>query len=59
MCKEKAIERAEEEAMNVLENYLQPFSKVKECFLPHNDTVEHFNAFLKEVGDTELCNKYK
>lgn len=44
MCKAKA----EEEAKDVLKNYLQPFAMVKDRFAPRNMTQEEFNKFLEE-----------
>jgi len=56
ICKQ----RAEEEAKDVLRNYLRPFEWVKERFAPENMTCKEFRAFLKEAsepavqkGDTE------
>ena len=48
LCKQKA----EQEAKDVLENYLQPFEKVKDYFCPNNMTEKEFDEFLKDVGDT-------
>jgi hypothetical protein len=53
------MKRAEEEARHTLKYNLKPFRKVKEYFCPNNDTVEHFNEFLKSVGDTEQLDKSK
>ena len=53
---EMCAERAREEARDVLKNYIQPFSMVKEYFLPNNNTVEEFNDMLKEMGETELLD---
>lgn len=53
---EMCAERAREEARDVLKNHIQPFSKVKEYFLPNNNTVEEFNNMLKEMGETELLD---
>lgn len=36
---EMCAERARKEARDVLKNYLQPFSKVKDYFRPNNNTV--------------------
>ena len=47
------VQRAIEEARDVLENHLKPFDEVKKKFVPNNDTVEEFNKLLKEMGDTE------
>ena len=55
------VERAIKEARDVLENHLKPFEEVKKQFVPNNDTVEEFNEYLKEMGDTEQLDpqKYK
>lgn len=53
---EMCAERAREEARDVLKNYIQPFSRVKEYFRPNNNTVEEFNDMLKEMGETELLD---
>ena len=53
---EMCAERAREEARDVLKNHIQPFSMVKEHFLPNNNTVEEFNDMLKEMGETELLD---
>jgi hypothetical protein len=45
LCKRKA----EQEAKDVLENYLQPFETVKDMFCPNNMTQKEFEDFLKEV----------
>lgn len=47
LCKE----RAEEEARDVLANYLQPFEMVKSRFSPNNMTEEEFEQFLESVGE--------
>lgn len=46
LCKE----RAEEEAKEVLANYLRPFEMVKDRFIPNNMTNEEFEEFLEEVS---------
>lgn len=55
------VVRAIKEARDVLENHLRPFEEVKKQFMPNNDTVEEFNEYLKEMGDTEQLDpkKYK
>jgi len=53
---EMCAERARKEARDVLKNYLQPFSNVKDYFRPNNNTVEEFNDLLKEMGETELLD---
>ena len=52
MCAEQARINARFE----LKHCLVPFSQVKNCFLPTNDSVEDFNDMLKAMGDTELLN---
>lgn len=52
-CKEEAAEQAR----YALEHYLKHFSKVKEQFLPSNQTVDEFNEWLKKVGDKEPLDK--
>ncbi len=47
LCKQKA----EKDARDVLENYLQPFEKVKDYFYPNNMTEKEFDKFLQDVGD--------
>lgn len=47
LCKQKA----EKEARDVLENYLQPFEMVKDRFYPNNMTEEEFAQFLKDVEE--------
>ena len=47
------VQRAIEEAKDILENHLRPFDEVKKYFVPNNDTVEEFNKLLIEMGDTE------
>lgn len=53
------VERAIKEARDVLENHLKPFDEVKKQFVPNNDTVEEFNEYLKEMGDTEQLDPQK
>ena len=47
LCKQKA----EKEAREVLENYLQPFEMVKDRFYPTNMTKAEFERFLKDVSE--------
>ena len=55
LCKQKA----EREAKEVLENYLQPFEMVKERFYPNNMSQKEFEEFLKEVeNDQRQMDKY-
>lgn len=44
---------AMQEARDELNNHLQPFDEIKKQFYPEYDTVEDFNKYLKEMGDTE------
>ena len=44
---------AMQEAREELNNHLKPFEEVKKQFYPEYDTVEDFNEYLKEMGDTE------
>jgi hypothetical protein len=43
------IEKAIEEAKDVLTNHLQPFERVKESFVPNNMSLKEFNNFLEET----------
>lgn len=52
MCAEQARINARFE----LKHCLVPFSQVKNCFLPTNDSVEDFNDILKAMGDNEQLN---
>lgn len=52
MCAEMARINARFE----LKHRLVPFSEVKRCFLPTNDSVEDFNDMLKAMGDNEQLN---
>lgn len=45
LCKEKA----EKEARNVIENYMQDFSLVEERFFPNNMSEEEFQQIIKEM----------
>lgn len=45
------IEKAREEAQDVLKNHLRPFDHVKERYLPNNMSKEEFKKFLSEVGE--------
>ena len=49
LCKEKA----EKEAREVLEKYLQPFDLVKTLYHPNNMTRKEFREFLIDVGDVK------
>lgn len=50
---QKAMEEARKDAIDTLKRYQRPFSEVKERFFPANNTIEEFNAILKEMGDEE------
>ena len=52
MCAEMARINARFE----LKHRLVPFSEVKRCFIPTNDSVEDFNDMLIEMGDSEQLN---
>ena len=47
---------AMQEARDELNNHLKPFEEVKKQFYPEYDTVEEFNKYLKEMGDTDQLN---
>ena len=47
---------AMQEAREELNNHLKPFEEVKKQFYPEYDTVEDFNEYLKEMGDTDQLN---
>lgn len=60
VCKARLGEkRGEEEAKDILENYLHPFNDVLERFLPNNDSVEEFYIRLKEMGYTDEFKYYE
>lgn len=42
-------ERAEDEARDVLENYIKPFSWLEDYFYPNNMSEEEFKKILKEM----------
>ena len=42
--------KAEEEARDVIENYLHPFSEMISLFMPINMTEEKFKTLLDEMG---------
>ena len=44
------MQEAKEEAEDVLDNYLKPFSLVVNNFIDNNMTEDEFNQFLKDVG---------
>lgn len=43
----------EEIARDTLKNHLKPFNKIKNDFIPANDSVEEFQRMLKSMGDEE------
>lgn len=45
------MERAREEAEDVLENYLKPFEWVEESFHPNNMTEKEFQEVLNSMSD--------
>lgn len=52
-CKQEAVKTAK----YTLKHRLQPFIKIKDNFLPSNQTVDSFNEWLKSVGDKEPLDK--
>ena len=48
---------SEEEARNILKNRLQPFERIKNEFIPGNDSVEEFEEMLRSMGDTGGFNE--
>lgn len=57
VCKDRlGKKRGEEEANDILKNYLHPFNDVLEQFIPNNDSVEEFNIRLKEMGYMDEFN---
>lgn len=42
-----------ETARDTLKNHLKPFNKIKDDFIPANDSVEEFQRMLKSMGDEE------
>ena len=53
---EDCAEKAREEARWNLEHYVKPFSDVVKWFRPVNNTVEEFNAILKDMGSDIQLN---
>jgi hypothetical protein len=43
------VEKAKQEANDILDGYLQPFSEVVNCFAPNNMTKQEFKKFLEET----------
>ncbi len=50
-------ERAEEEAKEVLKNYLRPFEEVAEKFAPNNMTEEEFAEIVKKMSESVTENE--
>lgn len=50
---EMCVERAKEEARDVLANHTRPFEWVIDYFYPNNATREEFAKILKEMGVSE------
>lgn len=51
LCKRKFGDaKGEQEALDVLSNYLRPFQWVLDRYTPLNDTVEEFVQRLEEMG---------
>lgn len=46
------MEKAKQEALDTLENHLQPFEMVKERFVPNNMTRKEFNNIMKDISKT-------
>lgn len=46
-------ERARKEALDILENHLEPFRLIDECFIPNNMTEEEFKQIMKEMYKIE------
>lgn len=55
---EICAERAMEEARDIIEHHLKPFSWVKEYFVPGNMTKKEFNKILLEM-EKEQTNDTK
>lgn len=53
---EYCAEKAREDARWDLERHVKPFSDVVKWFRPANNTVEEFNAILKEMGSDIQLN---
>ena len=55
ICKERAedtgkdVSKAADEARDVLENYIRPFSWLEDYFYPNNMSEEEFKEILKEM----------
>lgn len=54
---EMCAEKGREEAREVLKHYIKPFEKVKEMFVPDNNTIEEFDQLLRALGDEEGLGK--
>ena len=46
------MEKAKQEALDTLENHLQPFEMVNERFVPNNMTRKEFNNIMKDISKT-------
>ena len=44
------MQEAQEDAEDVLDNYLKPFDMVVDMYYPNNMTKEEFDEFLEETG---------
>jgi hypothetical protein len=45
------VDRAIDEANNILDNHLRPFDQVIENLIPNNMDEEEFNIFLEETRE--------
>lgn len=55
---EMCAERAREEAREVLQMHLKPFSWVEDYFVPDNMSTEEFNKILEEMSlPAEQCKQ--
>jgi len=55
---EMRAERAREEAKEVLQMHMKPFSWVKDYFAPNNMSTEEFNKILEEMSlPAEQCKQ--
>ena len=60
---ELRMQKAKEDAIDILDNHLRPFDEVIENFIPNNMTDEQFEKFLKETscrtpgGDVCKCGQ--
>ncbi|WP_310603581.1 hypothetical protein [Anaerosporobacter sp.] len=50
------MEKAKEEAKEVLMNYVRDIQAIKDYFLPHNMTEQDFEIILKEMKNpSDIC----